>query len=275
MKVPYTMPGKVYLVGAGPGSAKLLTLQALELLQTVDVVLHDDLVSDEVLARVSPRVAVHNVGKRCGEKKVTQEEINRRMILTARAGLCVVRLKSGDPLIFGRTQEEIQALREAGIPFEIVPGITAASAAAAQAQIPLTERRTASKLIFVSNHPGTEKMRRTWHESVTKDATLAFYMPGSEFSALLEELRTRRVSEDTPCLLVSRVSHENQKMLKTTVRHLPNITQAAAPALSLLIIGEAVAEAQGCEELQTVVTEKGRREEILLLDADREQIPAD
>jgi uroporphyrin-III C-methyltransferase len=272
MKVPYTMPGKVYLVGAGPGSAKLLTLEALQLLQRVDMVLHDDLVSHEVLGRISPRVAVHNVGKRCGEKKTTQEDINRRMIEAAKAGLFVVRLKSGDPLIFGRTQEEIEALREEGIPFEIVPGITAASAAAAQAQIPLTERRVASKLVFVSNHPGAEKPR-SWHESVTNDTTLVFYMPGNDFAELLEELRRRHVSEDTPCLLVSRVSQENQKMLKITLRQLAAISPAPAP--SLLIIGEAAASAQGCEKLQTAIAEKGKREEILLLDdPERKRISA-
>ena len=269
MKVPYTMPGKVFLVGAGPGSAKLLTLQALELLQAADLVLHDDLVSDEVLARISPRAAVHNVGKRCGQKKVSREEINRRMILAAKAGLFLVRLKSGDPLIFGRTQEEIQALEEAGIPFEIVPGITAVSAAAAEAQIPLTERRTASKLVLMSNHPGTEKRKQTWHQSVASDATFVFYMPGSDFTELYAELRECGIGEDTPCLLISRVSRGDQTMVKTVVRALLTAPPVAAP--SLLIIGEAVSQARGCQEvpLAAAVTE------ILFLDPERENISAD
>jgi uroporphyrin-III C-methyltransferase len=262
------MPGKVFLVGAGPGSAKLLTLKALEILQAVDVVLHDDLVSDDVLERISPRASVHNVGKRCGEKKVTQEEINRRMILAAKAGLLVARLKSGDPLIFGRTQEEIQALEEAGIPFEIVPGITAVSAAAAEAQIPLTERRTASKLVLVSNHPGTEKTQRTWHQSVVSDATLVFYMPGNDFTELLGELRERGIGEQTPCLLISRVSCEDQTMRKTKVGALSAAPAVAAP--SLLIIGEAVSHARGCQEVAPAAVT-----EILLLDPEREQISAD
>lgn len=270
MNVPYTRPGKVFLVGAGPGSAKLLTLRALELLETADVVLHDDLVSEDVLARISPRVAVHNVGKRCGQKKVTQEEINQRMILAAKGGLFVVRLKNGDPLIFGRTQEEIQALREAGIPFEIVPGITAVSAAAAEAQIPLTERRTASKLVFVSNHPGTEKMQRTWHRSVVGDATLVFYMPGSDFTELLSELREHRIGEDTPCLLISRVSCSDQTILKTAIGALRTAPAVAAPCL--LIIGEAVSHARGCEEVPTAAAAVT---EILLLDPEREKISAD
>src|SRR5215471_15411713 len=113
MKVPYTMPGRGFLEEAGRGPAKYWTWRGWDCLKGENLVLHDDLVSDEVLARISPRVAVHNVGKRCGQKKVSQEEINRRMILAAKAGLFVARLKSGDPLIFGRTQEEIQALAEA------------------------------------------------------------------------------------------------------------------------------------------------------------------
>ena len=140
MRNQFTLPGKVYLVGAGPGSAGLLTLRALEVLKMADVVLHDDLVSDDVLALIPAQISVHSVGKRCGMKRHSQEEINRRMIAAARSGQAVVRLKGGDPLVFGRTQEEIAALRDANIAFEIVPGITAATAAAASAQIPLTER---------------------------------------------------------------------------------------------------------------------------------------
>src|SRR5215475_553906 len=133
MTAPYTLPGKVYLTGAGPGSSKLLTLRALEVLRTADVVFHDDLVSEEVLAVIPSHIAVHSVGKRCALKKTSQEEIQRRIIAAARSGQSVVRLKGGDPLVFGRAHEEITALREAGIDFEIVPGITAAAAAAAAA----------------------------------------------------------------------------------------------------------------------------------------------
>jgi uroporphyrin-III C-methyltransferase len=172
MAQPYTFPGKVYLTGAGPGSAKLLTLRALELLQQADLVLHDDLISEDVLRLIPAHVAVHSVGKRCGLKKTSQEEIHQKMIAAARNGQTVVRLKGGDPSIFGRTQEEIIALREARIEFEVVPGVTAATAAAAAAQIPLTERNGASKLILVSNHRCAEKSRPDWQKSGTSDATL-------------------------------------------------------------------------------------------------------
>src|SRR5215813_241079 len=144
--------GKVYLVGAGPGDPGLLTVEALRLLQNADVVFHDDLVSSEVLALIPEQVYVENVGKRCGQTRVGQQQIHALMINAAREGWTVARLKSGDPLIFGRAGEEIEALRGAGIECLIVPGVTAAFGAAARAGIPLTDRRLASKLVFLSNH---------------------------------------------------------------------------------------------------------------------------
>ena len=245
MATRYALPGKVYLAGAGPGSTKLLTLRAMEVLQQADLVLHDDLVSAEVLACVPARTAVHSVGKRCGQKRTTQEEIHRRMIGAARSGQTVVRLKGGDPLIFGRTHEEISALRQAGIEFEIIPGITAAAAAAAGAQIALTERNSAEKLVFVSNHPSPEKMRRNWHASVTQDATVVFYMPGNDFTALIAELATSGLGERTPCLLVSNATRPEQKMIRATLGALSAAPGVAAP--SLLIVGSAVAGARAEE----------------------------
>src|ERR1700684_4065145 len=147
MSMP-AQPGVVYLVGAGPGDPELLTLRALRLLQTADVILPDDLVSDEVLALASPSALVVPVGKRCGQPRITQAGIHALMLEHAGQGRSVLRLKSGDPLIFGRASEEIAALREAAIPFEIVPGITAAFAVAATLQTPLTDRTAASKLIL-------------------------------------------------------------------------------------------------------------------------------
>ena len=146
------MKGKVYLVGAGPGDPELLTVKALRLLRTAQAVLHDDLVTPEILHLIPATAQVHNVGKRCGKKKILQEEINFLMIALADSGLRVVRLKSGDPLIFGRAGEEIEALRRANVPFEIVPGVTSAFGAAAAAQIPLTHRRASSALVFVTAH---------------------------------------------------------------------------------------------------------------------------
>ncbi len=130
------MKGKAYLVGAGPGDPELLTLKALKILQSADVVLHDDLISAEILA-LAPRTAfIQNVGKRCGQKRITQDEINSQLVSLASSGLQVVRLKGGDPFIFGRGGEEIEALRQHGIGFEIVPGVTAALGAAAGIRLP-------------------------------------------------------------------------------------------------------------------------------------------
>jgi uroporphyrin-III C-methyltransferase len=243
----YKLPGKVYLTGAGPGTAKLLTLRALEVLEQADVVLHDDLVSADVLERIPARAAVCNVGKRCGQKKISQESIQERMIEAAQSGLTVVRLKGGDPLIFGRTKEEILALREAGIEFEIVPGITAATAAAAAAQIALTDRKSASKLVFVSNHGCKEKMERDWHKSVAEDATLVFYMPGGDFTELTAELKKNGLGEETACLLISNAMRPEQKVIRTSVGGLTSAPTMRAP--SLLIVGVVAAEAQGeyCE----------------------------
>ena len=141
------MTGKVYLVGAGPGDPELLTLKALRLLRTAQAVLHDDLVAPEILRLIPSTVQLYNVGKRCGKKNVRQEEINFLMVELAASGLQVVRLKGGDPLIFGRAGEEIESLRKAGIPYEIVPGVTSALGAAAAAQIPLTHRNAASVVL--------------------------------------------------------------------------------------------------------------------------------
>src|SRR5215467_2680877 len=133
------MPGKVYIVGAGPGAADLLTLRAASLLHAAEVVLHDDLVPQEVLEHVSASAEVINVGKRCGRHGASQEQINQLMVRYAAEKSTVVRLKSGDPAMFGRLGEELDVLRDAGVPFEIVPGVTAATAAAAAAGFTLTD----------------------------------------------------------------------------------------------------------------------------------------
>src|ERR1700681_3263284 len=138
--------GKVYLVGAGPGDPELFTLRAARLLERATIVLHDSLVSREVLQRIAPKAEIIDVGKRCGQKLLSQEEINALLVSYAASHERVIRLKGGDPLIFGRAGEEIEALRQAGVDFEIVPGITAALGAAAEAGISLTDRRAASQV---------------------------------------------------------------------------------------------------------------------------------
>src|SRR5579864_9527417 len=146
------MRGKVYLVGAGPGDPELLTIKATRVLKHADIVLHDDLVAPEILRLAPVHAQIQNVGKRCGTKNISQEEINFLMVTLAGSGLQVVRLKGGDPLIFGRVGEEIAALRKANIEFEIVPGVTAALGAASIAQIPLTHRQSSHALVFLAGH---------------------------------------------------------------------------------------------------------------------------
>jgi len=148
--------GKVFLVGAGPGDPELLTVRAVRVLASADFVLHDALVSAEVLAMASNHAVLEKVGKRCGDRAVRQEHIHARMVELARTGFVVVRLQGGDPPIFGRAGEEIAALAHAGIDWEMVPGITAASAAAAAARISLTDRRAAAQLIFMTWHRAGE-----------------------------------------------------------------------------------------------------------------------
>ncbi len=172
------MTGKVYLVGAGPGDPELLTLRAFKLLKLADFVLHDDLIPAEILELVPSSTKLLNVGKRFGNKRISQEEINGLMTQNALLGLQVVRLKSGDPLIFGRAGEEIEALREAGIEVEIVPGITAALGAAASTQIPLTHRKAASAIVLVTGHRAGSDEFADWPANIPTDATVVVYMPG-------------------------------------------------------------------------------------------------
>ena len=258
------LPGKVYLTGAGPGSAKMLTVRAVEVLKGANVVYHDDLVSEEILALIPAQVGVWNVGKRCGRKKISQEQIQEKMIRAARSGQSVVRLKGGDPLVFGRAQEEIAALRKNGIPFEIVPGVTAACAAAAVAEISLTDRKAASKVVFISNHQCAEKSGRLWSKTF-EDSTLVFYMPGGDLKSLQEELLENGMDSAMPCLLISQAARPQQEVLRTTIRDLNNLPHAAAP--SLLMVGATSAEARADLDLQSTRQRKDQAAMILELTA--------
>lgn len=236
------MNGKVYLVGAGPGDPDLLTVKAQRLLGTADVVLHDDLISPEVLSLASPNAELRNVGKRCGRKKITQDEINFLMIALAESGRRVVRLKSGDPLIFGRLGEEVQALRRAGIEYEIIPGVTSAFGAAASLEIPLTHRHASPALILLTGHRAPHNEEADWHKFVSSGATLVIYMPGHEYGAIATRLKNAGLSSTTPCAIVSRASTPQQRSRITTVAELEHTEQLPAP--TLLIVGEVVRSAQ-------------------------------
>jgi len=240
MRHGYVIPGKVYLIGAGPGDPELLTLKAARLLRVADAILHDDLVSEEILALAPPGARVQNVGKRCGKDSISQEEIERRMIDYARAGLTVVRLKGGDPLVFGRAGEEMDALARAGVEFEIVPGVTAVLGAAAAAQVALTDRRLASKLLLVSNHHSRDKADSAWVQLADEDTTLAVYMPGQNVAARVEELVRGGLAPDTPCAVISCATRREQKVARMTLGEVALAPTLGAPAL--LVIGAVAAE---------------------------------
>jgi uroporphyrin-III C-methyltransferase len=243
-------PGTVYLVGAGPGDPGLLTLRALKLLQTADVILPDDLVPDAILDLASPSALIIPVGKRCGQPRITQAGIHALMLEHAlprngEPGASVLRLKSGDPLVFGRAAEEIAALREAGIPFQIVPGITAAFAVAAELQTPLTDRSAASKLILATAHHAAGKVALDWSEAQpadhTADATLVLYMPGRDFSTLAANLLRSGIPPTTPCAAVSKATTPDQHVSRTTLEQLGHLDAATiGPAPVLLLIGHAI-----------------------------------
>jgi uroporphyrin-III C-methyltransferase len=228
------MSAKVYLVGAGPGDPDLLTQKALRLLQCVDVVLHDDLVSPEILQLVPQTASIQNVGKRCGQKRVTQEEIHRRMIHAALQGNTVVRLKGGDPLLYGRAGEEMNALHSAGIDFEVVSGITTAFAAAASAKIPLTDRRVSSRVILLTAHNCKQDMPADFGSGISSGATLAIYMPGQNYARLQEQLLASGLYPGTPCLVVSRVSRIDESCHATVVEDLVLCPHLESPAILLV-----------------------------------------
>ena len=231
--------GVVYLVGAGPGDPELLTVRALRLLESADVVLHDDLVPAEVLALVHRHALVTSVGKRCGRPRITQAGIQALMVESSRAGQSVVRLKSGDPLVFGRAGEEIAALRAASVRFEVVPGVTAAFAAGAGLQVSLTDRKSASKLIFCTGHHADGKDSGViWQGALPEDATLVVYMPGRDTSRIARELAEAGVSGDMPCAAVSHAATARQSYAACRLEEFAGL--ACGPAPLLLLVGRAM-----------------------------------
>jgi uroporphyrin-III C-methyltransferase len=239
-----SMQGKVFLVGAGPGDPDLLTVKALALIRAAQVILHDDLVSAPILALANPHAMVVNVGKRCGTKNITQSEINRLMIASAGRGLSVVRLKSGDPGLFGRLAEERDALESAGIPYEIVPGITAALSAAASLGVSLTDRRTSSRIVVVSAHRAHENENEPptdWRTLAANNSTLVIYMPGRNLAALQHELLDGGLAADTPAAIVSAASTPEQREHCTALAQLDSAPPMAAP--SILLIGRTLENA--------------------------------
>ncbi|MFL6354514.1 MAG: uroporphyrinogen-III C-methyltransferase [Bryobacteraceae bacterium] len=229
------MAGKVFIVGAGPGDPELLTLKAARILAVADVVLHDELVNLAVLQHVRPGAIIENVGKRSGCKHYPQNAINASMVLHARQGKRVARLKGGDPSLFGRLGEELSALRAANIDFEIVPGITAAVACAAETAIPLTDRHTATSVMFLSGHSCTANVQPDWEAAVQSGSTIALYMPGN--CALVAALLIRAgMRGDTPCAIVANATLANEYVFRAKLEQIGDSPIEGSP--KLMIIGE-------------------------------------
>lgn len=231
--------GMVYLVGAGPGDPELLTLKALRILGEADVVLHDDLLTPEILGVIPSRARVECVGKRHNDRQVTQQEINRRLCQYAAAGQTVVRLKGGDGAIFGRASEEMDALRAAGISFAIVPGVTAASGAAAAAGVSLTDRRLGSALVFLTAQRCKGNPPPNWKAIAELGGTTAIYMPGGHEDDLARQLMDAGVPPATPCFVVASATRADEQIVETTVGELPGLQKPPPPAVLLIGVGKA------------------------------------
>ncbi|MBK6728134.1 MAG: uroporphyrinogen-III C-methyltransferase [Xanthomonadales bacterium] len=237
--------GSVLLVGAGPGDAGLLTLRALRALNEADVILHDHLVGAEILAMARRDAQMIDVGKQAQGARVDQARIHRLMIAHARRGARVVRLKGGDPFVFGRGGEELEALQAAGIRFEVVPGITAANACAAYAGIPLTHRDHAQSVRLVTAHCEQSADRLDWAGLAQDRQTLAFYMGVAGLGRIRDRLLAHGRAASTPFAIVENGSRPEQRVITGTLAQLPEIARAhSVQSPALLILGEVAALAE-------------------------------
>ena len=235
--------GLVQLVGAGPGDPGLLTLHAARALAEADVVLHDRLVSADVLALSHRDAELIEVGKRVGgDHHATQARIHDLLVKHASAGKRVVRLKGGDPFVFGRGGEELEVLRAHGIPFEVIPGITAAVACAAYAGIPLTHREHAQSLRLLTAHAQDGDAEHDWATLSQANQTLAFYMGVSGLARLRDNLIAHGRAASTPFALVENGSRPEQRVIAGTLDELPELARRhAVQAPALLVVGEVAA----------------------------------
>jgi uroporphyrin-III C-methyltransferase len=242
--------GKVYLVGAGPGAADLLTLRAARLLGEADIVFHDALVNPDIvaLARRATKVAV---GKRCGRHSTAQAFINKRLVDAAQSHRVVVRLKGGDPMLFGRAQEEIDALRSAGIAFEIVPGVTAALASSAALEVSLTRRGISRSVAFVTPRVGPGERPTDWIAGILAADTAVVYMGAGEAAALAAALVDRGLAPDTPVAVVRDASLPDAQVRIGRLSELGSLCAAAAGPATI-VIGEVLRErAEATEQAES------------------------
>lgn len=240
---------KVYLVGAGPGDVELLTLKAVRLIQGCSALVYDRLVSDDILALAPASAERFDVGKRPCHHPVPQEDINALLVSLAMRGHSVVRLKGGDPLMFGRGGEEVLVLDAAGVACEVVPGITAAQGASAAAKVPLTHRGVASGVRYLTGHCRADAaLEFDWYGLADPDTTLVVYMALANIAKIARELMTHGRASDTPVLAISNATRTQERRFVTSLGALPCAAKVAGlESPVLFIIGDvvAVAQAQG------------------------------
>lgn len=228
--------GTVYLVGAGPGAADLLTVRAARLLEQADIVFHDALVDGETLALARHAVVVA-VGKRCGRLSTAQRFINKQLVDAATRYRTVVRLKGGDPMLFGRAQEEIDALNAAGVPVEVVPGVSAAFAASAELAQSLTQRGVSRSTVFVTPRVGEGERGHDWALPAVAADTVVLYMAGRQAEAISAGLLAAGVRPDRPAVFVERASLPERRVVPTRVGALASAAQGLGDGPALLLIG--------------------------------------
>ncbi|KHD24560.1 uroporphyrinogen-III C-methyltransferase [Vibrio sp. MarTm2] len=231
--------GEVALVGSGPGDVELLTLKAIRFLQQADVVLYDYLVSDEIMALVPSDTILVCVGKRAGHHSVPQEKTNQLLVDFAKQGHRVVRIKGGDPFIFGRGGEELEVLADAGISFQVIPGITAAAGATAYAGIPLTHRDYAQSAMFITGHLKAESDQMDWSTLARGNQTLVIYMGLMKSDYIESQLIEHGRSPETPIAIIERGTQATQKIFKGQLAQLAELAKDAQSP-SLIVIGEVV-----------------------------------
>jgi uroporphyrin-III C-methyltransferase len=235
--------GHVLLVGAGPGPVDLMTVRALRAVESAQALLYDALISEEAIALAPPGCIRIQTGKRSGRTSMKQETINRLMLRLARRGLRVVRLKGGDPSVFGRVGEESDFLRAHGVPVEVVPGVTAACAAAAQFNFPLTHRGEARRVVFTTARLEAGKLSGDWSAAADPEATMAIYMGGEVAGELSKLMIAAGRSASTPALAVEQAGGADARLYRGTLETLADQLAEAGSGPVLIVIGQVAARA--------------------------------
>jgi uroporphyrin-III C-methyltransferase len=253
--------GFVWLVGAGPGAADLITVRGLRLLERAEVVVHDELAGRDLLTFCPATCELISVGKRAGSHSASQSEINALLVKLGQAGRKVVRLKGGDPMIFGRAGEEIEALRAAGIGFEVVPGVTAATASSAMAELPLTHRDYSSAVVFVTGHQcAANTSALDWASLAKLRATLCFYMGVRRLPEIASNLIGHGMPPEMPLALVCEATLPTQRVLIGTLANAEQLAGSITGQAALVVVGEVVRLSSFAKELPELAAKAGYAE---------------